>query len=133
MKAKEIDEKFDNGEDVLEYFDILKAQKVNSKIPEKIFELINDLIIYLEKNQIHILEAFLFGSYANGTFNEFSDIDLALISEDFEGIRFNDNMKLMRSILNISSDFETHPFRPKDFTPENPFVEEILKKGIRVY
>ena len=103
------------------------------KVPSNIILLIRKLIEEAENNKIHILKAFLFGSYANGTFNEFSDIDLALISEDFEGIRFNDNMKLMRSILNISSDFETHPFRPSDFTPDNPFVAEILKKGIRVY
>lgn len=103
------------------------------KIPNNIKDLIKRLIEEAEKNKIHILEAFLFGSYANGTFSEYSDIDLALVSDDFEGIRFNDNMKLMRSILNVSSDFETHPFRLSDFTPENPFVAEILKRGIRVY
>jgi predicted nucleotidyltransferase len=51
---------------------------------------INKFVRGLEKNQIHIQQAILFGSYAKGTAKEWSDIDLALVSEDFSGIRFLD-------------------------------------------
>ena len=37
--------------------------------------------------------AILFGSYAQGTFNEWSDIDLAIVSKVFVGDRFEDRKK----------------------------------------
>lgn len=42
----------------------------------------------MEFNQIHVMKAILFGSYANGTFNEWSDIDLLIVSDSFKGNRF---------------------------------------------
>jgi predicted nucleotidyltransferase len=101
-----------------------------AKIPDKIRSIIKNLLEEAEKEHISIQKAILFGSYANGTNTEFSDIDLALVSDDFQGSRFEDNMKLMRAVLRVNSDIETHPFRPEDFNNENPFVVEILKNGI---
>ncbi len=49
-----------------------------AQVPVEITRLIDQFLNELEINQIHVNEAFLFGSYANGTFNEWSDIDLAL-------------------------------------------------------
>jgi predicted nucleotidyltransferase len=98
-----------------------------------IVDLVNKLIIEAKKFNINILKVILFGSQANGTANEWSDIDLAVISDDFQGIRFYDNEKIMRAKLNTSCDLEIHPFRPEEFTEENPFVITILKNGIRIF
>lgn len=97
-----------------------------------IVELVNKLIIEAKKFNINILKVFLFGSQANGTAHDWSDIDLAVVSDDFQGMRFYDNEKIMRAKLNTSYDLEIHPFRPEDFTDDNPFVLEILKTGIRI-
>ena len=74
----------------------------------------------------------LFGSYAKGTNNQWSDIDVAIVSSDFIGLRYLDNQKISRPKLNISYDLETHPFRPEDFNEDNPFVKEILSSGVRI-
>lgn len=48
----------------------------------------NEVLQYislLEDKNIHILQAHLFGSYTKGTADEWSDIDLALVTDDFIG------------------------------------------------
>ena len=94
---------------------------------------IKESIKNLINSGIKIKKAFLFGSYANGTPKNYSDIDLALVSNDFEGIRFFDNKKIIYSHA-ITNDFiETHPYKTTEFTTWNPFVKEILRTGIRVW
>ncbi|MBI5324842.1 MAG: nucleotidyltransferase domain-containing protein [Ignavibacteriae bacterium] len=102
------------------------------KIPANIIDIIHRFVDEAEKEKIHIQQAILFGSYATGNYHKYNDIDLAVISDEFEGIRLFDNIKLDRPVLRSSYDLETHPFRPEDFTEDNPFVKEILKNGIRV-
>ena len=103
-----------------------------AQVPAQILELINKFIEEAKKDNITISKAVLFGSYSNNTYHEFSDIDIAVVSEDFEGISFYDSKKLNGAMLRTSIDIETHPYRPEDFTEDNPFVNEILKTGIRI-
>jgi uncharacterized protein len=103
-----------------------------AKVPDNIILTIRKLVKEAKRNNINISQAVLFGSYALGTNKEYSDIDVALVSEDFEGTRFFDNLKLMDTVLNVNSDIETHPFRPEDFTTDNPLVKEILEYGVRI-
>ena len=102
------------------------------KIPIKIHRLLNKYIEELEKNRIPIRQAVLFGSYAAGSSNEWSDIDIALVSDVFEGMRIRDRNKIRKITLDISSDLSPLPFRPEDFTPEDPFVREIIEHGINI-
>jgi predicted nucleotidyltransferase len=101
-----------------------------AKVPDKIIELIKQFIEEAHKDNINISRTVLFGSYAKGTFNEFSDIDIAVVSEDFEGNRFYDNRKIRNSKLKTSIDLEPHTYRPEQFTIDNPFVREVLEYGI---
>ncbi|MBM2815480.1 MAG: nucleotidyltransferase [Ignavibacteria bacterium] len=103
-----------------------------AQIPNEIIQIIKKFVFEAKADNITIEKAVLFGSYAKGTNHEFSDIDLAVVSNDFEGIRFYDNRKLSHSKLIASIDLETHPYRPEDFTEDNPFVKEILEHGIRI-
>jgi predicted nucleotidyltransferase len=70
----------------------------------------------------------LFGSYAKGNFNEDSDIDIAVVFEDFNNT-MDMQLELMRLRRKIDSRIEPHPFREIDFEPSNPIVNEILKYG----
>jgi predicted nucleotidyltransferase len=100
------------------------------KIPVKIARLLKKYIEKLEENRIPIHQAVLFGSYAAGGSHEWSDIDIALVSEVFEGIRIKDRSKIRKITLDISTDLSPLPFRPEDFTPEDPFAREIIEHGI---
>ena len=73
----------------------------------------------------------LFGSFARGTNSEESDIDVAVVLDEFKN-RMDIQLELMRLRRNIDSRIEPHPFRQKDFNISNPLVDEILKYGKRV-
>lgn len=103
-----------------------------AKIPDKIKTVIEKYLILLNDNNIRLKNAYLFGSYAKGNYNEWSDIDIALISDTFEGIRIKDRDKIRKITLSVSSNFEVLPFNPKDFSLENPLAKEIIETGIRL-
>jgi len=97
----------------------------------EIIETIKNLLKALKENKIMISEAYLFGSCANETDSEFSDIDIALISNDFSGIRYHDIKKIGRIVRNIDCRIEAHPFSIKD-KGESMFLDEIIHTGIRI-
>ncbi|MEW6027334.1 MAG: nucleotidyltransferase domain-containing protein [Planctomycetota bacterium] len=86
----------------------------------------------LEKNGYKITEAFLFGSYAKGTAHRWSDIDIALVSPDFTGDRFEDSMKIVPFRRNIDTRLEPMPFKPRDFKDDPVMAEEIKQTGKRI-
>ncbi len=102
------------------------------EIPQEIIDIIKNFVKEALKENIRISQAVLFGSFAKGTNHEYSDIDVAVVSEDFEGIRLFDNIRLGKPRVNTSVDIETHPYRPEEFNEDNPFVKEILEYGIRI-
>ena len=105
------------------------ARQPDREIIEKIRKLIREI----SKENIRIEKAYLFGSHANGTADEWSDIDVALVSNDFMGIRFFDKERLSKYILEIDSRLETHPYRSDEFDPQKRwFVQEILDHGIEI-
>lgn len=106
---------------------------IMAKIPEEIENRIPNFIRYLNSNGILIDRAYLFGSYAKGNYDEWSDIDLALISDKFEGNRYKDLDKLTDALIKIDTDISPLPYTHKDFTSDDLFVKEILNTGVRVY
>ena len=84
----------------------------------------------LKKRNINIEKAILFGSYAKGNAAENSDIDVALISSDFEGIRFSDREKIIPELIHFDCRFDVHPYQFTDFKEKNDFfIREILING----
>jgi len=83
----------------------------------------------LHLHHIHCQKAYLYGSYAKGTFSPDSDIDLALVSANFSGDIIDDQVLLMKLRRTIDPRIEPYPFLPDEFTPDNPFVHEILETG----
>lgn len=98
----------------------------------RIRELIHIYIQELEKNGLKIEKAILYGSYARGNQNEFSDIDFALISKDFTGERFDDRRKIIPLRRQIDERLEPMPFLPEDFHEGSPLAAEIMDHGIEI-
>jgi predicted nucleotidyltransferase len=103
-----------------------------AQIPVKVKKIVDKYLIILKKNNIPINQAILFGSYAKGDYSDWSDIDIALVSDIFEGNRIDDRSKIRLITLKVSSDIEVLPYRPKDFNSDDPFVKEIMLSGIRI-
>jgi uncharacterized protein len=83
-------------------------------------------------NNIKIEKAYLFGSYARGTYREDSDIDIAIVSRDFSGDRFADRRRVVPLRRRIDRRLEPIPYLPEDFKENDPLVIEILKNGIEI-
>jgi len=86
----------------------------------------------LNRENIRIDGAFLFGSFARGDSNEWSDIDIALISEIFTGNRIRDRDKVRTCTRRVSSKIEVIPFSIHDFNEDNPLAKEIIRTGIQI-
>jgi predicted nucleotidyltransferase len=102
------------------------------QVPNHIVAIVKRYIAAIEAHGIHLQQAILFGSYTNGRYTEWSDIDVALVSDDFQGIRFYDREKLSQPTLQIDARIDPLPYQTKDFTEENFFVQEILKSGVKI-
>jgi len=101
-------------------------------LPNKVITSVTELIRQLNVNDLPITQAYVFGSYAKGQQAEWSDIDIALVSDHFEGNSYYDRRKVSPYAIKIDLDLEVHPFRSEEFTKDSPFVEEIIETGIRI-
>lgn len=97
-------------------------------------QIIISLKKYIEKvrEYYNVDSVILFGSYAKGTNTEDSDIDVAIISSDFEDI-YDVMAELMGLTWGVDTRIEPHPINLKDFEEiSTPFIHEIIETGIKV-
>jgi predicted nucleotidyltransferase len=78
-----------------------------------------------------ILQAFLFGSFAKGTNNDDSDIDIAIVINNVSDI-IDAQIEMMKLRRKVDLRIEPHPFIVSDFNRNDPLVDEILKHGIKI-
>ena len=86
----------------------------------------------LQRSGLRLAAAYLYGSYAAGAARPDSDIDVALVSEDFHGDWLEDQRKVMDALLRCDARIEPVRFHPRQFQDEHPLVWEIKSKGIRL-
>jgi len=77
-------------------------------------------------------KVFIFGSVVKGNLHEWSDIDLLLVSDQFNDNVF-DNLKLYSKINIRYPLIETHPYPTKYFQDGDGFINEIVKDSIEIY
>ena len=101
-----------------------------------VLEIINNYIDDLKKHSIDLVSVYLFGSYAKGTANDWSDIDLAIIVNKFvgDGKNIGDAIDFMSFLMKIANSnyIEPHPILKDDFNETYPFALEILKTGKKI-
>jgi len=86
---------------------------------------------YLKK-EYNINGIYLYGSYAKGNNTEDSDIDVAVISEDFTGDIIEDTFCLMKLRRKFDYRIEPHPFLAAEFNEDNPDAREVIQTGIKI-
>lgn len=74
--------------------------------------------------------AYLYGSYAKGKQRPYSDIDVAVVSPRFSGVRFDDRRQIFSLRADVSIFIEPMPFTPDKFADWHPLVHEIKTTGI---
>lgn len=81
----------------------------------------------LSRKNLQIEKILLFGSYAKGTAEPYSDIDLAIFSPQFVENRF-ENIKMIQGTKRLPQ-MELHLYPSKEYN-EDFFVQEIKKHAI---
>lgn len=81
---------------------------------------------------IHIGAMYLFGSYAEGRATSSSDIDVAIVSNDFSGSRYYDSLKLSQIRDAVDITIEPIAYHTDNFIMEDPLVSQIVKTGIKI-
>ena len=97
-------------------------------------DILNSITAFIEeiKKYYNVAAIILFGSYAKGTESEDSDIDIAIVSADFDDI-YDCMAILMGMTWDIDARIEPHPIKKKDFDEVSDyFVKEIIDTGIKV-
>lgn len=100
---------------------------VKRRPPETAIKYVN----FLRKENPKIIKAYLFGSYAKGNEGPDSDMDIAVIFDDFPD-SFDMQVDLMKIRRKFDTKIEPHPFRKVDFNLSNPIAYEILKTGLEI-
>lgn len=100
--------------------------QVNPLIAEKVRRFLAEL----SRNGIRVEAAYLFGSYARGRENRWSDIDVAVISPDISADRYEERVRLMKIASSIDCRIEPAPFNIDAFADEDPLAWEVKRNGI---
>lgn len=101
-------------------------------IPPKVLESIKSYVAKIS-SQIPVKRAILFGSFAKGTFDNESDVDLAIFSDYFETIsRVEGTTYLLIQAQEFEVDLEPVAFTEMEYEQRLGIVDEILKTGVDV-
>ncbi len=94
-------------------------------------ETVKSFISDCHKIGLSFEKVFLFGSYSRGTADDWSDVDVLLVSKQFSKNTLQ-NLKLYAKINSHYPILETHPY-PKDyFDSGDPFLQDVLKTAIEI-
>ncbi|MBN1293683.1 MAG: nucleotidyltransferase domain-containing protein [Candidatus Latescibacteria bacterium] len=87
----------------------------------------------LETNGVTVNRMILFGSYANGTFKEGSDIDVVVVSENFEGKNFWKRTNILSdAIYEIFEPIEVVAMTPEEWERGNSDIRDFAREGEEV-
>lgn len=103
-----------------------------AKIEDLVYQNIKSFLDKLRQSGYHISSAYIFGSYASGKVDEWSDIDIAVVSPQITNDRFEERIRLTEIAVSIDDRFEPLPFNLDSFSDDNPLVRQIKTKGILI-
>jgi len=87
------------------------------------------------KEVIRVEKVIVFGSRARGDYLEDSDVDLVIVSSDFEGVPFYERMDRLILLWESPLDLEVLCYTPEEFKmkqEEIGIVSQALKEGIEI-
>jgi len=102
------------------------------KTEKLIQDIISRYIKLLQEHKIPVWRLYLYGSYAKGTYDKDSDIDLAVFwdKENIDG--FEEDAQLLKLTKYVDLRIEPHSFAKTDFDESDPYISEVIKSGIRI-
>ncbi|MCK4763981.1 MAG: nucleotidyltransferase domain-containing protein [Candidatus Aminicenantes bacterium] len=100
----------------------------------EIIKIIQKYAQKLREKGVNFQKIILFGSYAANRENRDSDIDVAVVSENFGKDRFDERVLLSKIAYYVDARIEPHPVSLKDFTEDTwqAIIHEIKVKGTEI-
>ena len=88
----------------------------------------------LREQGLHIQKTVVFGSHAEGKITDESDLDIAVISEDFRGKDIFERAKLTKkaeidTIKKFMIPLDIVTLDPEEFNSETSIIAEYIKEG----
>lgn len=103
------------------------------RIPKKVKAEIHNYIAALQKENIPLEKVILFGSYAKGTHNQMSDIDLCIVSPFFKNSFSALQFLWSRRPKDFGLRIEPVGFHPRDFSDQyDSLIHEIKSTGVPI-
>ncbi len=101
---------------------------------EEIIKIIKKYAEKLREKGVNFQKIILFGSYAANRETRDSDIDVAVVSENFGKDRFDERVLLSKIAYYVDARIEPHPVSLKDFTEDTwqTIIHEIKSKGTEI-
>jgi predicted nucleotidyltransferase len=103
-------------------------------VESTIAEAIRQYLATLPFVGIHARKAILFGSYATGKADQWSDIDLVVIAPEFDGRRDNSLIESLWLATKIDTRIEPIPCGEKEWETDEsrPILEIARREGITI-
>ena len=107
-------------------------------VEERLNDTINFFVNELKNEGLRISKIILFGSHASGKATEESDIDLVVVSEDFEGKSIFEKVKLLnkadaRTIKKFMIPLDVILMSQKDLESETSIIAGYARQGKVIY
>ena len=100
----------------------------------EVIELLRKYILLLNSEGISVYKAFLFGSYSTNTATEISDIDVMIVSDNFDETDDKAAGKMWKLTKNINTKIEPFLIGKNKFNDDisSPLVNMIKLNGIEI-
>ena len=101
---------------------------------KSVLKIIDDFKVVLQDRGVKIDKLILYGSYANMTYHEGSDIDLVVVSESFRQTSFWERLDIISgAIYEIFQPIEAIGMTPEEWDKKKSFVVDCASKGEIIY
>ena len=95
--------------------------------------IVRDYAHEIQARGVNLRTVILYGSYAKGTQHKWSDIDVALVADEFIGF-YPEDQKLF-PYIGIKKPYiliEANTYPTDYFNDGDPFIDEIVRTGIKI-
>jgi len=90
-----------------------------------------ELVLELGEHGIRVDAVTLFGSYARGDFSSSSDLDLVIVSSDWEGVNYTERLSLLYRLWDKDIDANSVALTPREL--RDRLRKSIVLRGASKY
>ena len=96
-------------------------------------EIVGNYAREIQAQGVCLRNVFMYGSFAKGTQHKWSDIDVALVADEFEGLPTDHYFFAHITIKKPYVRIEANTYPTEYFNQGDPFIDEIKKTGIKIF